>query len=269
MKKTLFLSLFFSLLALSGWAEPKELIKLTLKADCNYIGAGCAENLEQAAKKFFILKATPSPSGGIVPDSLSLEKHAWQEKEKDKFTITKYETSPIKTKDGTQYLFFYLYAGPYSPKLSLKYKVGAFDPKTKTQDLTIESIRGLSSLQEEGKETKKTLSFQWKIKQKEDGSLEIWDTKPSFKLTNLEVGMGEEWVEKPGYRRYLNQGATYLERQGEKEIETEDGAKKQVPVRLRETVLKAKSEEPAICEAESSSTIEKLTDSMHSIFSKI
>ncbi|MBI2645757.1 MAG: hypothetical protein HYW85_01785, partial [Deltaproteobacteria bacterium] len=138
--------------------------------------------------------------------------------------------------------------------LKIKYKVGAFDPETKTQDVTVESIRGLASMKENGNETKKNLSYHWKIKQNEDGSLELWDTNPEFKLQNLEMGIG---ATRGGFR----QGATYLERQGEREVEAEDGTKQIVPVNQREIVLKTSCSEP--------SPIEKLMDSTQTIFSKI
>ncbi|MBI3016937.1 MAG: hypothetical protein HYY62_02940, partial [Deltaproteobacteria bacterium] len=258
--------LFLILLAgLPSWAQEsgetptvpadQELLKLKLKVDCSengyYVGSGCSGGLEDAAKTFSILKVTPSPSGGIAPNSLYLEKHTW---ENNQFTITTHPTETVRTEDRIETLVHY----PSSAgTLTLKYSVGTFDPETKTQDFIIESIQGLASLREGGNETKKKISFRWTIKQNEDGSLEIWDTSttPQFKLQNLELGIGA-WY-------FGNQkGATYLERQGEREVEAEDGTKQRVPVNQREIVLKASC-------SDSTSPVEKLMDSTQTIFEKI
>ena len=234
MKKGTFLSLFFILLALPSWAQEskeapsaplvQELLTLKLKVDDSekghYVGTGCAGGLAETAKTFSILKVTPAPSGGILPDSLYLEKHTW---ENNQFTISTHPKEIINTESGISTLIHY----PSSAgTLTLKYSVGTFDPETQTQDFSVESIRGMASLREEGNETKKNLSFHWKIKQKEDGSLELWDTNPEFKLQNLEMGIGA-WY-------FGNQkGATYLERQGEREVEAEDGTKQCIPINQR------------------------------------
>ena len=266
MKKTIFLPLFFILMAsLPLWAQEseevpsapadQELLKLKLKVDCSednkYVGWGCGGGLEDAAKTFSILKAIPSSSGGIVPDSLYLEKHLWKD---DRFTISNHTTELVTTEDSTDTIISY----PYCEKggiLKIKYRVGAFDPETKTQDVTVESIRGLASMKENGEETKKNLSYHWKIKQNEDGSLELWETDPEFKLQNLEMGIGAT-------RAGSRQGATYLERQGEREVEAEDGTKQRVPVNQREIVLKASC-------SDSLSPIEKIMQSTQTIFEKI
>ena len=279
MKRTIFLSLFFILLALPSWAQKsqevqtvsadQELLKLTLKVDCSndeeYVGTGCSGGLEEAAKTYSILKVTPAPSGGIVPDGLYLEKHDWDE-EDERFIVTEHHTELEKTDTQTDTIIHYPY-GKKGDRLTIKYRAGTFDPKTKTQDLSIESIRGLASLREKGEETKKNISYRWKIKQKKDGSLELWETNPTeFKLKTLEMGIGAWFFGE-------QQGATYLKRLGEREVDAEDGTKKKVPFEQEEIVLKAsaKNEEPALCSASSSapSAIKKLINSTHSIFSKI
>ncbi len=258
MKKTLFLPLLFILLALSGWAQEsqqaplpaQELLRLNLKADEDKCGGACVGSVKEEAKTFAILKVTPSPSGGIVPESLYLEKHQWEEEDKFK---------PYgATKKGAAYLISYPYS---SGTLTITYNVGAFDPETKTQTLTIKSIEGLRSFNEND-ETKQKFFYRWQIKQKEDGSLELWETKPEFKLKNLVLGIAADWA---GTKR----GATYLERQGEKEIEAKDGTKEIQSIQQRDLVLKAKNEKSFPCDYNPLSELKNLEDFAHSVTSSM
>ncbi|MBI3018390.1 MAG: hypothetical protein HYY61_00625 [Deltaproteobacteria bacterium] len=270
MKKIIFLPLFFiCLLTFQSLAQEteeapaslpdQELLRLTLKVDPNCTGTGCAEGLEEAARTFAVIKAIRAEGGGLAPDGLYLEKHQWEVDQKDRpgreRLLSTHLTDPIKTDTGTEYVI--TYPSSSGMALTIKYRLGAFDPETKTQDLTIEDIKGLLSYKEGGIETKKNFSFRWQLKQKEDGSFEIWDKDENFKLQNIELGIGAHI----GFG--VTQGATYLERQGQKEFETEEG-KKWMPVNQREIVLKASS-----CSDSSPSTLEKLIESTRSIFSKI